>query len=539
MINSFSNPTDFANQVNNSSKWLAVLALASFVVAFFNNFLLSFVARKQAARIRLLYFKSILNQDLAWFDETPTGTLISSLSENIHKIQVGIGSKLGHFIQYMCTFTSGIIIGFVYNWKLTLVALATLPAIVLGIGIFGAIMMIFTKKESEAYAKASSVAGEVLSAIRTVVAFGNQNKEVNRYSSELEGARKVGVKKAMAVNGSLGMISFFIFSAIALMFWYGVKLMIDDSIAPGNILIVVFGVIMGSISMGAALPLVQNFMEAKQAAFVIYQVINRKPVINKTVGGLKPDTINGDIEFRNVSFKYPTRMDVEIMKDFNLKIESGSTVAFVGPSGSGKSTCVQLMQRFYDPLEGEIILDEDDLRHYDIPHLRSHIGVVGQEPVLFAGTISENIKMGKLDASQEEIESASRMAFAHEFILEQPNGYDTWLGEGGGGLSGGQKQRIAIARALIGNPKILLLDEATSALDNRSEKMVQKALDEACLGRTVLMVAHRLTTVRKADKIVVISSGKIVEQGNHDELIALEGVYFNMLHKVVSYVITI
>jgi len=261
------------------------------------------------------------------------------------------------------------------------------------------------------------------------------------------------------------------------------------------------------------------------------------PIDSFDEGGLRPETVDGKIEFTDITFRYPTRPGVTVLKRYNLTIEAGQTVAFCGPSGGGKSTCISMIERFYDPVEGHVSLDGRNLKDLNIQWLRSQIGLVGQEPTLFIGTISENIAYG-LDTkpSHEEIEAAAKMANAHDFITQFPDGYETQVGMKGEQLSGGQKQRIAIARAILKNPNILLLDEATSALDSESEKIVQEALDKvvALKRRTTIIIAHRLSTIRKADKICVVSGGKIAEQGTHTELLALGGVYKKLVESSTS-----
>ncbi|CAL8095680.1 unnamed protein product [Calicophoron daubneyi] len=319
--------------------------------------------------------------------------------------------------------------------------------------------------------------------------------------------------------------------ASALIFWYGVKLLTTrgENYTPGDVILVFINVVMGSVFLGNALPNFQYFASAQQSAREIFGTIERVPPIDKDSPGKTLDHFEGNITVKNVKFLYPTRPDITILRNFSLDLKSGQTVALVGPSGSGKSTIVHLLQRFYDPVEGEIRIEGIDIKELDLKKLRNQIGVVQQEPVLFEGTIADNIRLGKPGATQEEIEEAAKEANAHDFICALPEGYDTVLAERGGGMSGGQKQRLAIARALIRKPRLLLLDEATSALDTRSERVVQEALEKASTGRTCVVVAHRLTTVRHADLILVLENGVVRESGTHEELVAQEGLYAAML----------
>jgi len=278
-----------------------------------------------------------------------------------------------------------------------------------------------------------------------------------------------------------------------------------------------------------------DFAKAKVAAASIFQIVDRVPPIdNSSAEGTRLDSVKGNIQFNNVLFSYPTRPDVKVLKGLSLSVKSGETLALVGSSGCGKSTVVSLLERFYELESGHVLLDGIDITSMNVSWLRNQFGIVGQEPILFATTIRENIAYGKPDATEEEIIAAATAANAHSFISTLPDGYDTYVGEKGTQLSGGQKQRVAIARAIIRNPKILLLDEATSALDSESEKIVQEALDRVREGRTTIVIAHRLSTIQNASKIAVIDSGRVVETGTHTELLAERGLYYNLVHTQVN-----
>ncbi|TGZ75633.1 hypothetical protein CRM22_000267 [Opisthorchis felineus] len=518
-------PTDVYANV----KWFVILGAVIFCITFIQSMLLGISSSRQGRRIRLLYFEAILRQDVPWFEKQTSGGLVQKLSENVDIIQNGIGTKFGDFIQNISGFLAGLIIAFAVGWKLSLVAFAMLPLVAIAFALFGFLMKILTMKEVSAYSRAGGIANEVLSAIRTVVAFGGEEKEYNRYSAELTTAQKQGVKKSMAVGGVMGLIGLTLFTSAAVVFWYGVELMLTAEYTAGTVVAVFFNVILGSIYLGNALPGLQYFLTATAAARDVYDTIERIPSIDKNYAGTFPEDFHGNINFQDIEFVYPTRPDTTVLQEFSMNLREGQTVALVGPSGSGKSTVVHMLQRFYEPVEGRILVEGTDIRELDLKAFRSQQGFVQQEPVLFEGTVAENIRMGKLDADQAEIEEAARLANAHDFILSLPEGYNTVVGERGTGMSGGQKQRIAIARALIRKPRLLLLDEATSALDTNSERIVQAALDKASSGRTVVMVAHRLTTVRNADLILVLENGRIREAGTHDQLIALDGLYSAML----------
>ncbi|KAI4543826.1 hypothetical protein MG293_006620 [Ovis ammon polii] len=448
-------------------------------------------AGRQVHRIRKQFFHAIMQQEIGWFDVHDVGELNTHLTDDVSKINEGIGDKIGMFFQAMATFFTGFIIGFTKGWKLTLVILAISPVLGLSAAIWAKILSSFTDKELLAYAKAGAVAKEVLAAIRTVIAFGGQKKELESFL------------------GLLGTQRITVISTLVSVF---------------------FSVLIGAFSIGQASPNIEAFANARGAAYEVFKIIDNKPSINSySNAGHKPDNIKGNLEFRNVHFHYPSRNEVKILKGLNLKVGSGQTVALVGNSGYGKSTTVQLMQRLYDPTEGMVSIDGQDIRTINVRYLREIIGVVSQEPVLFATTIAENIRYGREDVTMDEIQKAVKEANAYDFIMKLPNKFDTLVGERGAQLSGGQKQRIAIARALVRNPKILLLDEATSALDTESEAVVQAALDKAREGRTTIVIAHRLSTVRNADVITGLDDGVIVEEGSHDELMGKRGIYFKLV----------
>uniref|UniRef100_A0AAR2LY53 ATP-binding cassette sub-family B member 5 n=1 Tax=Pygocentrus nattereri TaxID=42514 RepID=A0AAR2LY53_PYGNA len=511
----------------------AVLLLGTFQVMLF-----LLTATRQTKRIREQYFLAILHQQMAWFDTHPIGELNTRLTDDINTINDGLGDKICVFVQFFCTFVAGFIIGFVYGWKLTLVILAVSPLLAGSAAVWSKILASLTSKELSAYAKAGAVAEEILVAIRTVVAFNGQKKAVQQYEDNLVYAMNFGVKKAVTTNVSMGLTQFFIFGAYALAFWYGTKLSVDEpeNYTIGKVITVFFSVMIGAFSLGQGAPNLESVAKARGAAYAIYNTIDMpRPIDSSSKEGYKPDNIKGNIEFKNIYFSYPSRKNVKILQGMSLKVPHGKTIALVGASGCGKSTTIQLLQRFYDPDAGEVTLDGRDIRSLNVRWLRENMGIVSQEPVLFGTTIAENIRYGREDATEEDIEQAVREANAYEFISKLPDKLNTMVGERGAQLSGGQKQRIAIARALIKNPKILLLDEATSALDTQSESVVQAALDKARAGRTTIVIAHRLSTIRSADVIAGFKDGQVVEQGTHRELMNKKGVYYSLVMQQVFW----
>ncbi|XP_040901258.1 ATP-binding cassette, sub-family B (MDR/TAP), member 4 [Toxotes jaculatrix] len=516
--------------MNSYAIYYSIMGAVVLVAAYLQVSLWTLAAGRQVKRIRKLFFHRIMQQDIGWFDVNETGELNTRLTDDVYKIQEGIGDKAGMLVQAFTTFITSFIIGFTKGWKLTLVILAVSPALGISAALFSKVLATFTSKEQTAYAKAGAVAEEVLSAIRTVFAFSGQEREIKRYHKNLEDAKRMGIKKAISANIAMGFTFLMIYLSYALAFWYGSTLVLNKEYTIGTVLTVFFVVLIGAFTVGQTSPNIQTFASARGAAHKVYSIIDHKPSIDSySEAGFKPDYIRGNIEFKNIHFTYPSRPDVKILNNMSLSVESGQTIALVGSSGCGKSTTIQLLQRFYDPQDGSVCIDGHDIRSLNIRYLREMIGVVSQEPILFATTIAENIRYGRLDVTQQEIEQAAKEANAYDFIMNLPDKFETEVGDRGTQMSGGQKQRIAIARALVRNPKILLLDEATSALDAESETIVQSALDKVRLGRTTIVVAHRLSTIRNADVIAGFQKGQVVELGTHSQLMEKQGVYHTLV----------
>ncbi|XP_070694481.1 bile salt export pump [Pempheris klunzingeri] len=507
------------------------IGLGVLFLSYFQIVLWVSAAARQIQRIRKTYFRKVMRMEIGWFDCNSVGELNTRISDDVNKINNAIADQVSIFIERISTFVFGFMVGFIGGWKLTLVVIAVSPLIGIAAGLMAMAVAKLTGRELKAYAKAGAVADEVLTSIRTVAAFGGEDKEAERYDENLVEAQNWGVKKGTIIGVFQGYLWCIIFLCYALAFWYGSKLVIDTKeMSPGTLIQVFFGVLMAAMNLGQASPCLEAFASGRAAAKTIFDTIDRDPDIDcLSDEGHKLDRVKGDIEFRNVSFYYPSRPEVKILNDLSMQIKAGETTAFVGPSGSGKSTTIQLIQRFYDPKEGMVTLDGHDIRTLNIQWLRSLIGIVEQEPVLFATTIGENIRFGRPGVTMEDIIQATKEANAYDFVMDLPQKFDTLVGDGGGQLSGGQKQRISIARALIRNPKILLLDMATSALDNESEAVVQEALDKVRTGRTTISVAHRLSTIRNADVITGFEHGQAVEKGAHSELMERKGVYFTLV----------
>nr|BAS29581.1 B-type ABC transporter [Thalictrum minus] len=487
---------------------------------------------RQAARMRSLYLKTILRQDIGFFDtETNTGEVIGRMSGDTVLIQDAMGEKVGKFLQLFATFVGGFVIAFTKGWLLALVMLSCLPPLAISGAVMALVVSKMASRGQAAYSDAGIVVEQAIGSIRTVVSFTGEKHAITKYEKSLAKAYKSGVHEGLATGLGLGVVTLIIFCTYALAIWFGGKMILEKGYTGGDVLNIIVAVLTGSMSLGQASPCLAAFAAGQAAAYKMFETINRKPSIDSfDTRGQILDEIRGEIELKNVCFSYPARPDEQIFNGFSLTIPSGTTAALVGQSGSGKSTVISLIERFYDPLSGEVLIDGINLKEFQLRWIRQKIGLVSQEPVLFASSIKENIAYAKDGATTEEVRAAAELANAAKFIDKLPQGLDTLVGEHGTQLSGGQKQRIAIARAILKNPRILLLDEATSALDAESEHIVQEALDRIMVNRTTVIVAHRLTTVRNADMIAVIHQGKIVEKGSHSKLLKVpNGAYTQLI----------
>jgi ATP-binding cassette subfamily B (MDR/TAP) protein 1 len=454
-------------------------------------------------------------------------------------VQDGIGQKIGLFVAGLSTFVSAVIIGFIRSWKLSLIMLSATVALVLMMGVNGTLMKKNQTLSIDEYATAASLAEEVLASARNVAAYGTQKRLQEKYKVFLDKATVYDFKAkfwlSMMIAGMMCVLNL----QYSLAFWQGHRFLLAGELGVSNILTVVMSTMIAGFSIGSNLPHMQAFGGATAAATKVFNTIERKsPIDPETDEGEIPSEFVGNIEFKNLKHVYPSRPDTVVLQNFNLQVPAGKMIALVGASGSGKSTIVGLLERFYLPMEGQVFLDGKDISNINLRWLRQHMAIVSQEPVLFSTTVYESISHGLVNtehanASEEKkmemIVKAAKIANAHDFITGLPAQYQTKVGERGNLLSGGQKQRIAIARAIVSDPKILLLDEATAALDTKSESLVQEALDRASQGRTTIVIAHRLSTVKKADNIVVMAKGEIVEQGTHEQLIQYNGVYASLV----------
>ncbi|KAL4366872.1 hypothetical protein GQ457_05G018120 [Hibiscus cannabinus] len=521
----------FLHNINKNSMALLYLACGSWFTCFLEGFCWSRTGERQATRMRARYLKAILRQDVVYFDlhVTSTAEVITSVSNDSLIIQDVLSEKVPNFLMNVAICVGCYMVAFIMLWKLAIVGfpfvvLLVIPGLMYGRGLIG-----IARKIREEYSKADAIAEQAISSIRTVYSFVGESKTIAEFSAALQVSVKLGLRQGLAKGLAIGSNGI-VFATWSFMSYYGSRMVMYHGAPGGTVFIVAAAVAMGGLSLGASLANLKHFSEACTAGERIMDVIKRVPKIDsENLEGEIFEKVSGQVEFRHVEFAYPSRPDSMIFKDFCLHIPAGKTVALVGGSGSGKSTVIALLQRFYDPLGGEILLDGTAIDKLQVKWLRSQMGLVSQEPALFATTIKENILFGKEDASMEEVIKATKASNAHNFISQLPQGYETQVGERGIQMSGGQKQRIAIARAIIKAPRILLLDEATSALDSESERVVQQAIDQVAVGRSTIIIAHRLSTIRNADLIAVVQNGQVIERGSHDELIENDTGHYSSL----------
>ncbi|ORX96692.1 P-loop containing nucleoside triphosphate hydrolase protein [Basidiobolus meristosporus CBS 931.73] len=539
---------DAGPQVLRSVLLFIGIGLVILVTSYGQIYFWTLSAENQCKRIRERYFHAVLRQDMIWHEGGDSGlddgslgknnshSLATRLSADTQVIYDGMAEKVGLVISNSVTFLGGYVIGFTRGWHLALVLLSILPLMLVGCVVIAKYLSETSADGQDAYSAAGRIAEQAIASIRTVYAFNGEKRECEAYVKQLKIAYKSGVKKAIVSGIGFGFIMFLGFSPDSLAFWYGAKLILSREMTAQEVMTVFIGITVGAYALWEIAPNIGIFASAQGAAYRIFQIIERTPHIDiSSCAGERPNNVKGHITLQDVTFTYPTRPEIPVLTNVNIEILPGQTVALVGHSGSGKSTIIELIQRLYDCTSGSITIDNLDLEAYNVRYLRDMIGVVSQEPVLFNVTIKENITLGirrdQTPPTDEEIEEVCGITNAHDFIKMLPMKYDTVVGEKGIALSGGQKQRIAIARALIKKPHILLLDEATSALDTETERIVQEALERASAGRTTIVVAHRLSTVKNADCIYVLDKGVVLESGTHESLLAQQGSYADLVAK--------
>lgn len=582
----------FINNTYNLCMIVILFGATRFIALYLALLFFSIAASNQAKRVKLLFFKSLLRQEVAWFERNRTGDFAIRITSDLSKFEDGIGDKIALCLNALFAWMSSLISSFYYGWELTLVCLVLVPLTVFTTTVIAEFQASYSIKESSALSRAFNVCHEVISSIRTVLSFSGQKKEAERFKKGLDSAYTYGLHRNMFAGLNLGFTWMSGYLGFAICLLYSTKFYKPEYLGEydeAHIITILWSAAGCVFLLNRMMPFIEIIQMARGSASNLFAVIERQSQIDVTSpDGIKPTILEANVKFENVTFTYPkiqhsfapvvdqqvttsddsasgpltdadssekkssTCQDYDTneesksvsqssaltsesgfmaLRNMSMEVESGQTIALVGPSGSGKSTALALLQRFYEIDDGTITLGGYNLKDLNLAWLRSQFGVVTQEPVLFDMSIADNIRLGAKPGqfvSNYDIEQAARSANAHAFIARLPNGYDTRAGTRGVQLSGGQKQRIAIARALVRQPKILLLDEATSALDLESESIVQKALDQARIGRTTFIIAHRLSTVKNADRIIVFDKGTIVETGSHEELLQHRGLYYQI-----------
>ncbi|KAM6177947.1 bile salt export pump [Rhynchocyon petersi] len=517
---------------------VCLLFVAMGVVSIFTQFLQGYTFAKSGElltkRLRKFGFMAMLGQNIGWFDDlrNSPGALTTRLATDASQVQGAAGPQIGMIVNSFTNITVAMIIAFFFSWKLSLVIMCFFPFLALSGWIQTRVLTGFASQDKQALETAGQITNEALSNIRTVAGIGKERRFIQTYEAELEKPFKTAIRKANIFGFCYAFAQCIAFIANSASYRYGGYLILYEGLHYSYVFRVIAAVVLSGTALGRASSYTPSYAKAKISAARFFQLLDRKPPINVYSGaGEKWDNFQGKIDFVDCTFTYPSRPDVQVLNGLSVSVNPGQTLAFVGSSGCGKSTSIQLLERFYDPDKGKVMIDGHDSKKVNIQFLRSNIGIVSQEPVLFACSIADNIKYGDntRDIPMERVIAAAKQAQLHSFVMSLPEKYETNVGAQGSQLSRGEKQRIAIARAILRDPKILLLDEATSALDTESEKTVQVALDKAREGRTCIVIAHRLSTIQNSDVIAVMSQGVVIEKGTHEELMAQKGAYYNLV----------
>lgn len=512
---------------------LSLLFVVQSIFAMLRGWLFTAAGERIVTQLRGRLFEAILRQDIEFFDHRRTGELTNRLAVDTAAILNTLTINLSMGLRCVLGAVGG---GAFLLWmspRLAVVAMAFIPLAAVATVFFGRKMRGLSHKVHDALAAANVIAEETFAGIRTVRSFAGESHEANRYGEAVDRAYRLAAKRAFAVGGFQGFVTFVGYGALAFMVWFGGRLVTSGDMSIGELTAFLLYTGVVAVSTGTLAGVYADLMKAVGSSQRIFELLEQKGNL-EVEAGEPVGEVAGSLHFEKVDFSYPARPDVTVLRSFDLAVMPGEVVALVGPSGAGKSTVASLVPRFYDPTRGRITLDGTDLSRFEPRSLRQKIGAVMQEPVLFAESIAENIRYGRPDASDEEVRQAARDANAAGFIERMPDGYDTLVGERGVRLSGGQKQRVAVARAVLKNPRILILDEATSALDAESEHLVHEALDRLMEGRTTIVIAHRLSTVRNADRVVVLDQGVAVESGTHIDLMSAGGYYRRLVERQFS-----
>ena len=515
------------SQVLDGLAWdLIFIIFLQAVFAVTHNYIFGFVGHRMTTDFRIEFFSHIQSLSLRFFQNRRVGEILSRMNNDISVIQNALVAIPVALLRQSITLIGAMAIILYLNWKLTGLIFLILPPLMIFARIFGKRLRLFAEKLQDQVAQAVIVLEEVASSIKIVKSFTREAYERDRFTKEIETAFERALDK-LKISSFFGpFILGLTFLVSAVLIWYGGYQVMSGATTPGELAAFFLYALIVAGPIGTFVRLYTQIQEASGAIRRVYEILDTVPAINNPENPVFLNNITGRIQFKNISFGY--REESEVLNNINFDIQPGQTVALVGPSGAGKSTIIKLLHRFFDPSQGIVQLDGHDIRDLDRESFLSKIALVPQETLLFGGTVKENILYGKLGATDEELVDAAKKANAHDFIMDLESGYETTVGEKGTKLSGGERQRIAIARAILKNPKILVLDEATSSLDNRSEALIQEAVEKLMENRTTFIVAHRLSTIHKADQIIVMEKGKIVETGEHEELMNNKNLYYNL-----------
>ncbi len=509
-----------------------ILALAlQAVFSFVQSLWFVEVGERSLADLRKDTYQTMISLPMSFFANRRVGELTSRIAADLSQIQDVLTSTLAQLLRQTAILIGGIVLIFVTSPKLSVVMLSSFPILIAIAVFFGRKIRKFSREAQDKLADTNTIVEETLQGITNVKAFANEGFEVNRYRNSIDFFLKTVLKGAKYRGAFISFIIFGLFGAIVLVLWVGARIVRAGEMTVGELTSFILYTTFVGAAMGSFAELYSQVQRALGATERVREILRETPEAIE----LKPQVksrIRGDVKFENVVFSYPSRKEITVLKNISFEVKAGERVAFVGKSGAGKSTIVSLLLQFYTPDSGRILIDGKDARDYALSELRSQMAIVPQDVMLFGGSIFENIAYGNPSASEAEVIEAAKKAHAHEFITSFPEGYKTIVGERGIKLSGGQRQRVAIARAILKNPAILILDEATSSLDSESEKLVQEALETLMQGRTSFIIAHRLSTVRTADKIIVVQQGEVVEIGTHEELIERENGIYRMFSEL-------